>query len=305
LIVRPPTKNSRRIRAIVSTPFIPQPPTPQIRQAVCWHSKQGGQFWTPIAPLRGSKLHADPQAEGPGSVAARRIEDAIAIYSARVYEREHSATLLHQSWRLRDLDILEILELERDHGLVAGNADIAAAAADKAGRLNASARRAELIRIAGAVRDHPLAYAVFRERHRRRTRIEKLVEIETGWLTTPALAQLQTSVLRTLAHEGIAIETLPTSNVRISAYRRFSEHHLFRWLGLTDNGFPTVPSICIGSDDTGIFATSLRNEYASILDTLSRRLDVPRDQAMGIIERLNRTGSAYRFRPLLERPTQT
>ena len=48
-----PCHRSRRIRAIVSTPFIPQPPILIPGWAVCSQHKHGGQFWTPIPRLRG------------------------------------------------------------------------------------------------------------------------------------------------------------------------------------------------------------------------------------------------------------
>src|SRR6056297_4055885 len=61
LIVLPRTKNSRRTLAIVSTPFIPHPPIQFKGRAGLLELTKGGQFWTPIPPLRGSTFHADPQ----------------------------------------------------------------------------------------------------------------------------------------------------------------------------------------------------------------------------------------------------
>jgi hypothetical protein len=50
----------------------------------------------------------------------------------------------------------------------------------------------------------------------------------------------------------MAIEALPTSNLRISYYRDFHEHHLFRWLGLApDTHLSVKPDIVVGTDDTG------------------------------------------------------
>src|SRR6056297_2512233 len=60
LIVLPRTKNSRRTLAIVSTPFIPHPPIQFKGRAGLLELTKGGQFWTPIPPLRGSTFHADP-----------------------------------------------------------------------------------------------------------------------------------------------------------------------------------------------------------------------------------------------------
>lgn len=230
---------------------------------------------------------------------AKTLEEQIALLSTRIYGREHSPALLYQAWRLRDLDILEVLELERSTNITGTALEIGTVAADKASRLNAPARRAELSRIAEAARGHPLAYELFREWHQRGDKLDQLIEIHADWLSEKALVVLQTEVLRDLATTGIAIETLPTSNVRISSYDRLAEHHLFRWLNLTEDGFSITPAVCVGSDDTGIFATSLRNEYAAIYDVLRRRFSVGSEEAITTLEKLNRNGAAYRFRPLV------
>ena len=62
-IDRPRTRYSRRTRAIVSTPFIPQPTRPNTRTGSVPATRDRGQFWTPIPPLRGSTFHADPQVD--------------------------------------------------------------------------------------------------------------------------------------------------------------------------------------------------------------------------------------------------
>jgi hypothetical protein len=59
LMLLPRTKYSRRTRAIVSTPFIPRPPVLVHGRGVFTVRVKGGQFWTPIPPLRGSTFHAD------------------------------------------------------------------------------------------------------------------------------------------------------------------------------------------------------------------------------------------------------
>src|ERR671919_641777 len=86
LIVLPRTKNSRRIRAIVSTPFIPQPPAPKPEQVARESHAAGGQNWTPIPRLRGSTLHADLQGAGDFSprdqLGPRRAGSASGFHSA-------------------------------------------------------------------------------------------------------------------------------------------------------------------------------------------------------------------------------
>ncbi|KQP82935.1 hypothetical protein ASF57_12480 [Methylobacterium sp. Leaf117] len=61
LIARPRAKNSRRMRAIVSTPFIPlHHPSGRTGEQSA-RTRLGGQNWTPIPRLTGSKLHAETQ----------------------------------------------------------------------------------------------------------------------------------------------------------------------------------------------------------------------------------------------------
>ncbi|PYE85226.1 hypothetical protein [Phyllobacterium leguminum] len=229
---------------------------------------------------------------------AKTLEGEISELALAIYGQEHSPTLLHQAWLCRDLDILEILELERDMSDAPSAAAIATAATGKSGRINAPARRFELARIADVAKQHPQAYALFRKRHTLGKSLLELCEVKADWLDRAALTRLQSQVLSDLAASGVALETLPTSNVRISSYNHLSEHHLFRWLGLTDDGFKAVPAICVGSDDTGILATSLRNEYSAIYDVLRNHFLVSAQDAINLIDKLNQNGAAYRFRPI-------
>jgi hypothetical protein len=60
LIDLPLDKCSRRIRAIVSTTSIPHRPRHK-NAGSRTERKLQGQFWTPISPPSGSKLHAETQ----------------------------------------------------------------------------------------------------------------------------------------------------------------------------------------------------------------------------------------------------
>lgn len=109
---------------------------------------------------------------------------------------------------------------------------------------------------------------------------------------TKSLRILQNSMINFLNIKNIAVETLPTSNIRISYYKNYSEHHLMRWLGINNKEDPR-PNIVIGSDDTGIFATNLQNEYLHIYQTLCKNINC--DQAIEKIKYLNETSKAYTF----------
>ena len=58
LIDLPLTKNSRRIRATVSTTSIPFTSS-RAKHERLNQASSGGQFWTPITPQQGSIFHAD------------------------------------------------------------------------------------------------------------------------------------------------------------------------------------------------------------------------------------------------------
>lgn len=80
-----------------------------------------------------------------------------------------------------------------------------------------------------------------------------LVDLDTSLQGVVDFAQ--NSLKQIIRNRKIALETLPTSNVRIGIYKNHAEHHLRKWL---DEGLDVV----IGSDDAGIFATNIYNEYA-------------------------------------------
>jgi hypothetical protein len=106
---------------------------------------------------------------------------------------------------------------------------------------------------------------------------------------------MQNEVLGEMHERKVIIETLPTSNVRISVYTKLAQHHLFRWLGLTDLRPPVPVTVVVGSDDPGIFSTNLRNEYAHILWELDALCDGTALVAEDVLARLARNGKTYRF----------
>ncbi len=158
---------------------------------------------------------------------------------------------------------------------------------------------------------NPSAFDLFLDYHTARyaKRGEEKMEVDlTRLFTADILRTLQGAVLRELHTHGVVIESMPTSNVRISFYETYGDHHLWRWLGLAerrrDAGAgrgpgrardPILPTVCLASDDPGIFAASLRNEYAHVYDHLTRRFDLPSDEAIGLIEKLADNARTFRF----------
>lgn len=90
---------------------------------------------------------------------------------------------------------------------------------------------------------------------------------------------VQVKMAEHIGYLNIAIETNPTSNYLIGPIQRYVEHPITRWynLGLeTDHEkiqkSPQL-SVSINTDDAGIFATSLENEYALLAIALEKEKD--------------------------------
>lgn len=139
-------------------------------------------------------------------------------------------------------------------------------------------------------------FSLFESYHDSKT-IEKYNEmIQIGPLElfdANELRNIQNIMLNYLNEKNIAIETLPTSNVRISYYKSYEEHHISRWLGLSHPEDP-LPAVVVGSDDTGIFMTNLRNEYAHIYQVLKKKTDA--QTAINKIRNLIENSKAYTFK---------
>lgn len=119
--------------------------------------------------------------------------------------------------------------------------------------------------------------------------------VPTDIISMEAMELLQHAVLRLVNERSIALEAMLTSNVRISCYANYDQHHIFTWLNL-DNipGYP-APAVCICSDDPGIFATTTRNEYAHVLDVLRRKYGRSQQEALRILNELLETSRRYGF----------
>jgi len=103
----------------------------------------------------------------------------------------------------------------------------------------------------------------------------------------------------TKVREGkVIVETLPSSNVRISQYQGFDEHHAQRWMRIPGHlveGDPSI-SVALGSDDPGIFAADLRGEFYQLF-AQARRCGVAEEQALGMVGQINDNGRIFRFHP--------
>jgi hypothetical protein len=138
---------------------------------------------------------------------------------------------------------------------------------------------------------------ILRKYHCKKTIEEynKIIEIKTEeFYSSSELELLQLLVLEILHEKEIVIETLPTSNIRIGHHFNFDTYHLWNWLKWGKEG-KTIPPIVVGTDDTGIFATNIYNEYANIYCNLITSNKMSHNETMRIIEDLDKNGRIYKF----------
>lgn len=134
--------------------------------------------------------------------------------------------------------------------------------------------------------------------HKLIPRSEELIEIDgQDALFTPAVyLRLQQALMARVADRRVVIETLPSSNVRISQYERFEEHHVMRWMGVPGFVKPgDVPiMVSLGSDDPGIFAGNLKGEFYQLYAVL-RKHGLLDTEALCHVAAVNERGRQYRF----------
>lgn len=134
--------------------------------------------------------------------------------------------------------------------------------------------------------------------HSQHTRNEynKIFKIDAEeFFTVAELEELQLMMLSFLHKKEIVIETLPSSNIRIGHHTNYDTYHLWNWIKWEKEGH-CIPPIVLGTDDAGIFATNIYNEYANIYCNLTANSSMGHNEAMDIIKRLDSNGRIYRFK---------
>ena len=102
---------------------------------------------------------------------------------------------------------------------------------------------------------------------------EEIAEYQLDDGDVLVIREVQKKMRQKIAREKIAIETNPTSNLRITDIDRYSKHPItvFYNRGLKPNYDPDQIMVSINTDDQGVFATSLEKEYALIACALEKK----------------------------------
>lgn len=222
---------------------------------------------------------------------AQKAQSEIEQLSDDVYGTRYTPQILWEAWRLRSRDPIRWF-IDTDPASCLSLEEISEWPDNK-----------ELAAL--KVENHcPNPYAIFTQYHSSAVHAkynpkgnqgeEAYKKVDSDFFGDKALEYLQNRVLEFIIEKRIAIETLLTSNVRISFYKKYGEHHVLRWLGL-DERFrdAPMPVVCLGTDDPGIFATSLKNECYHLARLIRQRK--PGCDAPERVARVLEQTYAYRF----------
>lgn len=115
------------------------------------------------------------------------------------------------------------------------------------------------------------------------------------------ISMLQEAMLADIEHKGIVIETNPSSNLKIGRFDRYDEHPITLFNSVTPNADGHSIMVSINTDDKGVFATSLQNEFSLIAIALKKQKDsagnrlYSEGQIEEYLRRIARYGNTSRF----------
>lgn len=118
------------------------------------------------------------------------------------------------------------------------------------------------------------------------------------------VSKIQEEMLKILEHKGIIIETNPSSNVKIGRFSRYDKHPITIFHDVLGTALKHAMVVTINTDDKGVFATSLKNEYSLIALALRKMHNAEGHllwsdmQIEEYLRRIANYSNITRFRPL-------
>lgn len=85
------------------------------------------------------------------------------------------------------------------------------------------------------------------------------------------IMKIQKSMMYEIERTGLFIETNPTSNLMIGGFGKYIDLPLFKFHTIADEGHKLPVSI--NTDDKGVFATSIKNEFSLVAAALKKEKD--------------------------------
>lgn len=107
----------------------------------------------------------------------------------------------------------------------------------------------------------------------------QVVQIDITEEYIQLMREMQDALQRDIAEKGLIIECNPSSNVLIGSFMKYRHHPMFRFnntgLGGNATGSHSCSQlhICVNTDDSGVFDTSLAFEYALLFHALYEERD--------------------------------
>lgn len=130
----------------------------------------------------------------------------------------------------------------------------------------------------------------------------KACEAEYPKQIVPLIGDIQKAMIREIAEKGIAIECCPSSNVIIGGFERYDKHPIFTFKPIEAKPTDPIINVSINTDDAGIFATNISNEYSLITLAMMKMKDenghrLYNDETIyNYIERVRANGMIQRFK---------
>ena len=114
------------------------------------------------------------------------------------------------------------------------------------------------------------------------------------------VAQLQEKMLTEIEKRGICIECNPSSNLKIGPFDRYDELPVTRFFSVKEPYQHRI-NVSINTDDRGVFATSIHNEYSLVAAAMSKVMDeegeriYTDEEIYNYLSRIMQNGTNQRF----------
>ena len=123
----------------------------------------------------------------------------------------------------------------------------------------------------------------------------EMIEVSIDKRDIEIMTQLQRKVLKLMKDNEIAIESMITSNVRISYYDKYEQHHIYRWLFPEGAEEDIMPPIVLASDDPGLFNNNMRIEFSHLYEILKKK-GIHEGEIETKINELQENANTYTFK---------
>lgn len=178
------------------------------------------------------------------------IEETVSDLAHRIYGEDYPKIVLYKAWQLRGDD---------PDALCEGECKDTIAGWDKYARSERTRQKYNGMKVPDDVKECVLRY------HLCRREGDKMITKKFEKTLIPIIREVQDQMMAEIGNRHIAIETNPTSNVRIGDFYRYDQHPIFR--------FKEYLPVSINTDDVGVFDTSQSNEYALIACAMEKMKD--------------------------------